>query len=142
MVFASRMYNEYLSLHIFSFTSSSQIPSKGLSSRKGDFSQWQHTVLRWESALTPSFYLTIHKMMANVYEKAYSVTFSDGKGVFMQWLTQSLYSVQALTLSGIHKEHSIKTHLPSDMEKECSAVTQELGKVKIVTLQCIKVVVI
>lgn len=78
---------------------------------------------RWASALTPSIYLTIHKTVVNFNRKACSVIVNDGKGILMHWLTRSLYSVKALTLSGIHKEHSVKMHLPRDMEKECSAIT-------------------
>lgn len=55
--------------------------------------------------------------MVNCNGKACSVIVSDGKGILMHWPTQSLYSVKALTLSGIHTEHSVKMHLPRDMEK-------------------------
>lgn len=37
-----------------------------------------------------------------------------------------------------HKRHGVKMHLPRDMGKVCSAIMQEWGKVKIITVQCIK----
>lgn len=56
---------------------------------------------RWGSALTPSIYLNTHKTVVNFSGKAFSVAVRDGKGIPMQWLTLSLYSVKALTLSDI-----------------------------------------
>lgn len=56
---------------------------------------------RQASALGPSNYLNTHKTVVNFNGKAFSVIVRDGKGILMQWLTLSLYSVRALTLSDI-----------------------------------------
>lgn len=55
---------------------------------------------RWASALTPSIYINTHKTMINFNGKMFSIV-RDGKVIQMQWLTLSLYSVKALTLSDI-----------------------------------------
>lgn len=52
---------------------------------------------RRASAFTPSIYLNTHKTVVNFNGKAFSVI-RDGKGILIQWLTQSLYSVKALAL--------------------------------------------
>lgn len=56
---------------------------------------------RQASALTPSIYFNTHKTVVNFNGKALSVVVRDEKGILMQWLTLSLYSVTALTLSDI-----------------------------------------
>lgn len=56
---------------------------------------------RQASALRPSIYLNAHKTVVNFNGKAFSVIVRDGKRILMQWLTPSLYSVKALTLSDI-----------------------------------------